>query len=138
MYEEAIQSDRLRYIQFPSYCYFLAVVHYTHLSANGSCCVAEHQEHEGCLTLNPVDDFECKLACDIDDKCKGYVVRYSEMVSERCFIATTSTCPNGSSKRNSGNVGDLDPISDCFPWLFNGCFIRQSISKTSTSGMSGI
>ena len=116
----------------------MAAVHYTQLSAKGSCCIADHRNHEGCLSLNPVDASDCKLACDVDDNCKDYVVRYNGMFIGRCFVVTTSICPKGFFKLNSGNVGDIEPKSICISSLYLGCSIKQFIGTNSTSSMSAM
>lgn len=81
--------------------------------------------HQYCLCTGPLS--ECKLDCDKDSYCKGYVAWNFGKPEGQCLLATTSTCPEGCVLDGFGNVGPLIVNETCGPdkddW--GGCHIKM-------------
>ena len=95
--------------------------------------MAGNKVHQRCIHYGDADVSVCKLACDGDKNCKGYVEGYGAFAG-KCQIATTSSCSEDFYEKNVGSVGNLDPNSDCLPSLYLGCFIKQSSGITNSNG----
>ena len=80
----------------------------------------------------------CKVSCDDDASCRGYV----DAGSGNCQMATTSyTCPNNAdglkdcTLYDRGHIDDLNPQGTCGSG-YDGCFIKESgesITKMSVN-----
>ena len=68
----------------------------------------------------------CKLLCDSDKACQGYVLSIVKLPNS-CQIATTSACPDGCrGPFNDGVVGSLVPALNCAKRGYTGCFIKTT------------
>ena len=88
---------------------------------HGGCAVSKTKFHERCFCSNYDINF-CHTLCDTDDNCKGYAESVS--MEPYCHFATTSKCPYGCSKYNSGRQGDLLADIELYPYVYSGCYIK--------------
>ena len=93
---------------------------YAKYEDSGFCCVSSNQDHQSCYC--DITIAECKLFCDKDVNCKGYVGR----VPNGCNIATTSSCSaiDCSGPIDMGNVGKLMNTCTVAESSSNGCYIK--------------
>ena len=88
----------------------------------GGCCIENGKYHERCACTRSLEN--CKMLCDQDTNCKGYVE--TNLASGSCQIATTSDCPSGCSTYDTGNVGGLTLAGTCGTTSkYFGCFIKE-------------
>ena len=87
-------------------------------TSNSSVLVtAPYKWHESCFCRNTFKDwfpeefgasFFCKIACDADLRCKGFLsVGNHGVIGSGCALATTSLCPDGCTKYFEGNRGNI-------------------------------
>ena len=92
-----------------------------------ACCTTE-TFHERCACSLSVSD--CTVLCTQDTICIGYVE--TNLASGHCQIATTSICPPGCTKYNTGSVGDLTLAGTCgSSSSYYGCFIKNIGNKNT-------
>ena len=92
------------------------------MGENGYCGIdgATTSAHESCY-LPSSEGYEttCLNYCNSDSQCKGYTIVQKDKV---CRIHTTSSCPNGFSKKNKGKVGNLVNR----PYVGSTCFEKRA------------
>ena len=91
-----------------------------------ACCTGSDTFHEKCYCS--ADIYFCKLICDHDIHCKGFVGEGANT----CQLATTSNCPtsNHCEKTSLGNNNDLDTTAKCGSGAVEGCYIKEKSKCT--------
>ena len=98
----------------------ITVEAYTKADNNHGCCIDGNKFHQRCLCKDSLAN--CKVLCDADNNCKGYVKTKLPM---SCEIATTSSCPAHCTTTDAGQFGKLKPAGTCGDTsLYFGCFIK--------------
>ena len=101
---------------------------YIRQGTSGACCIADSPTawHRRCACDGKNLAF-CKLLCDSDQACQGYVLSIVNPSFTNCQIATTSACPDGCrGPYNDGVVGPLVPALNCAKRGYTGCFVKTA------------
>ena len=102
----------------------IIVYAYTKADNKHGCCI-DSRFHRRCFC--PVSITKCKLLCNQDTNCKGYV--QTNFAKNDCDIATTSNCSSecSPSSVDIGFVGNLRLDGTCGTTTdYNGCFIKEN------------
>ena len=123
----------MKYVNWYSHCkqhskienfYFTDDITYVHTENSKPCCISDAKFHQLCQCDEPLS--KCKLLCDVDTDCKGYV---EHTVGKTCQYATTnSTCQTGCDLHYQGNFGPLNADGKC-GGTFGGCHIKDAAGR---------